>query len=130
MLINEVEIILYVSDQRRSAEFYIRLLGLDPVLDVPGMTEFLLTRNIKLGLMPEQGIKRILGDKMPDPGSGNGIPRCELYLKVIGIEKTFSDAIEAGAIEISAVSLRDWGDRVGYLADPDGHIIALAETPL
>ncbi len=32
--------ILYVSDQQVSRDFYAAGLGLEPVLDVPGMTEF------------------------------------------------------------------------------------------
>jgi catechol 2,3-dioxygenase-like lactoylglutathione lyase family enzyme len=45
--------ILYVRDQQTSRDFYARTLGLEPVLDVPGMTEFQLTDSAILGLMPE-----------------------------------------------------------------------------
>ena len=51
----KTEFILYVSDQQRSRDLYAVLLDLDPVLDVPGMTEFDLG-GCKLGLMPEEGI--------------------------------------------------------------------------
>ena len=30
-----------------------------------------------------------------------------------------------GAKIISSLQKRDWGDEVGYKADPDGHVIAL-----
>lgn len=43
------------------------------------------------------------------------------------IENVFITAKEAGAKEISNIQQRDWGDVVGYLSDPDGHILALAE---
>ena len=39
----------------------------------------------------------------------------------------FSRAVKAGAKIISGFALRDWGDNVAYVIDPDGHIIALAE---
>jgi hypothetical protein len=122
----EVEIILYVQDQSRSRMFYSRLLLKEPILDVEGMTEFRLNENCKLGLMPSAGISRILGDKLPHPDKGQGIPRCELYLKVPNVEQEYKNAIAIGAIEISPVQDRDWGDRVGYLSDLDGHIIAFA----
>ncbi|MDP4221038.1 MAG: lactoylglutathione lyase [Bacteroidota bacterium] len=91
------------------------------------MTEFRLTENVKLGLMPEEGIANILGDKVKSPGSGNGIPRCELYIYTDEPEEFYRRALEMEAISVSPVASRDWGDRAGYIADPDGHIIAFAK---
>ena len=122
-----VEFILYVSNQERSKSFYRIILQKEPILDVPGMTEFVLGRGCKLGIMPENGIARILGEKVPHPEKGRNIPRCELYLNVRDIEKRYKVAIQAGAVAISPVSPRDWGDMVGYVSDLDGHIIAFAE---
>jgi len=121
------ETILYVSDQQASAEFYTKLFRQNPDLNVPGMTEFKLSENCKLGLMPNRGIAKILLDKTPHPDQGNGIPRCELYFYVDNIELEFGNAIKAGAKLISPFAERDWGDRACYFADPDGHIIAFAE---
>ncbi len=120
------EIILYVEDQQRSTAFYTKLLRKNPVLNVPGMTEFELSQTCKLGLMPNSGIAKILSDKTPHPQTGNGIPRCELYLIVKDLEIEFENAKQAGAKLISPPEDRDWGDRVCYFADPDGHIIAFA----
>ncbi len=126
MQASHFEIILYVKDQQLSSRFYATVLETQPVLNVPGMTEFQLADNLKLGLMPEAGIQKILADKTPHPASGNGIPRCELYLLVEQPEEVISRAISAGAKEISHVAPRDWGDTVGYVSDPDGHILAFA----
>ncbi len=120
------EVILYVADQRRSRDFYSLLFHRQPVLDVPGMTEFTLSNDLKLGLMPENGIAKILADQTPHPSSGNGIPRCELYLLTDDFVEFFARSLECGAKEISKIQERDWGDTVGYVADPDGHIIAFA----
>lgn len=127
MHIQHCEIILYVADQQKSREFYSSILQRQPDLDVPGMTEFILTKELKLGLMPESGIAKILKDRTPHPASGNGIPRCELYLLVDSLSEAFEQSLKAGATEVSAIQDRDWGDRVGYVSDPDGHIIAFAE---
>ena len=121
------EIILYVADQQKSRDFYSAVLQLKPTLDVPGMTEFTIAENLKLGLMPEDSIASILSPEVPHPATGSGIPRCELYVYTDDIEKKFNKAIEAGVKEISPIELRSWGDKAGYLADPDGHIIAFAE---
>lgn len=127
VFMNEVEFIIYVKDQEMSREFYEWLLNIKPVLNVPGMTEFKLSENVKLGLMPENGISKIIMDKLPHPNSGNGIPRCELYLKVNNPVEYIARGIECGGREISEFQDRDWGDSVGYISDLDGHIIAFAE---
>ena len=122
-----IETILYVNDQKASAAFYTKLFRQSPDLNVPGMTEFKLAKNCKLGLMPNKGIAKILLDKAPHPDQGNGIPRCELYFYVENIEIEFENAIKSGAKLISPIEARDWGDKVCYFADADGHIIAFAE---
>lgn len=119
--------ILYVADQRRSTEFYRHVFSLEPILDVPGMTEFSLGQGCVLGLMPAAGIMRLLGDALPDPSRGTGVPRAEVYLRVTDCGEFHRRALEAGATELSHVALRDWGDFVGYSLDPDGHVIAFAQ---
>ena len=126
----QLEFILYVSNQEKSRYFYQILLQQKPSLDVSGMTEFTLNDFVKIGLMPNEGIAKIITPKLPHPTSGIGIPRCELYLQVDNIESIFEEAKQAGATEISPITLRDWGDYVGYISDFDGHIIALATKKL
>ncbi len=122
-----IETILYVNDQKASTEFYSKLLRQAPNLFVPGMTEFQLAPNCKLGLMPNHGIAKILSNKMPHPKQGNGIPRCELYFYVENIAFEFENATKIGGKLISPIENRNWGDRVCYFADIDGHIVAFAE---
>lgn len=119
-------LIFYVQDQEKSKMFYSRVLALEPSLHVAGMTEFTLNLGCVLGLMPEQGIKRLLGDVLPDPKSASGVPRAELYLKVDDPIQYHSRAIEMGAKELSPLSLRSWGDFAAYSLDPDGHVLVFA----
>lgn len=120
--------ILYVSDQIRSTDFYAKVLGFEPTLNVPGMTQFRLGEGCVLGLMPENGIKRLLGDTLPDPAGANGIPRAELYLRVDDPEAFHQRAIKHGGKELSAVDKRNWGDLAGYSMDCDGHVIVFARV--
>ncbi len=124
----EIEFILYVANLEKSKKFYSTLLNKVPALDVSGMTEFMLDDKTKLGLMPESGINKIFGGKTSNPAYGNGIPRCELYLKSKNLDLHYQNALKAGAKIISQPSPRDWGDLVAYVADPDGHIIAFAQN--
>ncbi len=119
--------IIYVKDQRRSKEFYSNVLHLKPVLDVEGMTEFEINSNATLGIMPEPGIAKILGTGVPHPETGNGIPRCEIYLTVKEPETYLDRLVSSGGKLIGSVELRSWGDETGYGADPDGHILAFAK---
>ena len=121
-----LHIILYVSNQNKSTQFYTDLLEKEPILQVTGMTEFQLNNFTKLGLMPEKGIAKIL-QNMPNPALANGIPKCELYLFVNDVKKTFQKALKLGAKEINLPQERDWGDFVGYVSDFDGNIIAFAK---
>ena len=126
-MVHQFEAILYVADQTRSRDFYRVVFGVEPVLDVPGMTEFDVA-GASLGLMPVRGIKQLLGDAIKDPVDAQNIPRCELYLRVDDPKVYVTRAIAAGARELNPLQLREWGDEVVYLADPDSHVIAFART--
>lgn len=127
MRLEHVRTILFVSDQRRSRDFYATLLGREAALDVPGMTEFALAPAATLGLMPETRIAEIVTPPLRHPTEAAGIPRCELYLTVDDVETSFRTAVGAGAIPVSAPALRNWGDVAGYVCDPDGHVVAFAQ---
>ncbi|GAB1452784.1 hypothetical protein MASR2M47_28400 [Draconibacterium sp.] len=130
-MINQIKLILtilYVKDQEKSCMFYQNIFRKEADLNVPGMTEFNISENFKIGLMPNTGIAKILDGKTPHPDRGNGVPRCELYLYVDNIQFEFDNAIKNEAKLISPIMDRNWGDKVCYFSDPDGHIIAFAES--
>ncbi len=118
--------IIYVANQEKSRNFYREILQKEPILDVPGMTEFDINESTKLGIMPENGIAKLLGSGIIHPSKGNGIPRCELYLTVDSPTLYYENALKAGAHAISESCKRDWGDEVAYCSDFDGNILAFA----
>ncbi len=118
--------ILYVVNQARSTAFYAHVLGIEPRLQVPGMTEFALPGGGVLGLMPVDGIRNLLGAALPDPGAATGIPRAELYLILPAPSACHARALAAGARELSPMLARDWGHSAAYSLDPDGHVLAFA----
>ncbi len=124
--VHQALFVFYVANQERSCTFYRGVLGVEPTLNVPGMTEFPLVNGGCLGLMPEKGAVRLLGEAIPDPASASGVPRAELYLIVDDASAYHSRSIALGAKEISPLSKRDWGDAAAYSADPDGHVLAFA----
>jgi len=60
----EAIFIFYVADQQKSRDFYQHVFQQQPVLDEEGMTEFLINEQSRLGIMPEDGILRILDNKI------------------------------------------------------------------
>jgi len=118
--------ILYVADRACSRDFYRAALGRAPRLDVPGMTEFELGGGAVLGLMPEAGIRRLLGEALPDPAAGRAGARAELYLMVDDPAAAHARALAAGACELSPLQPRNWGHDAAYALDPDGHVLAFA----
>ena len=123
----QAHFILYVRDQVVSAVFYRHVFDYEPTLDVPGMTEFCLSESVVLGLMPETGIKKLLGEPLPDPQLARGIPRAEVYLIVENAQAYYWRALSKGARPLSEPVTRDWGHTVAYCLDPDGHVLAFAE---
>jgi catechol 2,3-dioxygenase-like lactoylglutathione lyase family enzyme len=128
-VIETVHVILYVRDQAAASAFWRAVLDCPPVLDVPGMTEFALGTRVVLGLMPEAGIRALLGPSLPDPAQARGVPRAEVYLVVDDAAAYHARALAAGAVELSALARRSWGDDAAYGLDPDGHVIAFATRP-
>lgn len=118
--------ILFVSDSDASRRFYSLVLSADPILDELGMTEFRLGEGAILGLMPEDGISRLLGTSIRHPSAARQAPRSELYLLVDDAGAFHARAISAGANEVSPLTLRDWGHIAAYSLDPDGHLLAFA----
>ena len=112
--------ILFVDQQARSRDFYRAVLNLEPRLDIPGMTEFELAAGTILGLMPKDSVRVLLG---LEAGSGSS----ELYLVVPDPATVAARALEHGADVVTPFALRDWGAKVIYLRDPEGHIVALAD---
>ncbi len=128
-VIGSAHLIFYVSDQAAATAFWQAVLDCLPALDVPGMTEFTLGTQVVLGLMPETGIRSLLGPSLPDPAAARGIPRAELYLVVPDAAAYHARARAAGATELSPLTPRSWGDDAAYCLDPDGHVVAFAARP-
>lgn len=124
-MINKSMIILFVEDADRAKKFYSSLFRKLPELDVPGMTEFVISDTFTLGLMPVTNIEKIL-ETQNFHQNGNNLIRHELYLYVDDLEFEYENAVKSGAELISPIQMRNWGDRACYFADPEGNIFAFA----
>lgn len=92
------------------------------------MTEFNLSENTILGLMPSSGVKKILENKTVVYDSSEKIAKAELYIVVDKIQDYYDRAITLKTILLSEIKERDWGQKVVYFLDPDNYVIAIAEN--
>lgn len=119
--------IFYVSGQEASTSFYKIVLGAEPILYVPGMTEFKLGEHFSPGLTPYTGIQRSLSPNLDAVNFDVSQAEVELFLHVKNANEYLSLALDAGAKLLSPLQDRDRGQGVGYCLDIDGHVITFAE---
>ena len=117
--------ILAVRDLAVSAAFYDGLFGWEKTVDVPVYVEYALPGGQRIGLYDREGFARNVGE-LPHATPPGSIGGCELYLYCPRPEELLDRIPALGGRLLSPVAERDWGDTVGYGADPDGHVLALA----
>lgn len=118
-------VILAVDDLARSVDFYQAAFGWEIAVDVPVYVEFALPEGMRLGLYARDGFARNTG-QAPLGRPAAGTTATELYLHPEDVEHTLARLIDAGAVLLSPLQERDWGDDAAYLADPDGNVLVVA----
>jgi PhnB protein len=72
----------------------------------------------------------MLADEFPDMGhlgpKNRGGTTVSLMVYVPDVDSAFKQALDAGATETRPVENQFWGDRMGTLTDPFGHVWSLA----
>jgi lactoylglutathione lyase len=114
---------LSVADLRASLAFYGDLLGGKPAYRFPEDDPVFVT--LRLG-ESEIGIgsaaEAPLHGQALRPASGH---RIELCVEVDDVDATVRAARAAGAPVVLEPADQPWGERVAYLADPDGNLVML-----
>ena len=115
---------LIVDDAKRAIEFYKDAFGAEEKFRLP-MGERIGHAEIKVG---DSFV--MLADEMPEMGhlgpNSRGGPTSSIVLYVEDVDSSFKKAVEAGAKEQRPVRQEFWGDRMGTLTDPFGHVWSLA----
>lgn len=117
--------VIAVDDLARAARFYQDGFGWPRTVDAPVYVELALPDRRRLGLYQRDGFARVTGRAAAQPPAG-ALTGAELYLHVDDVDLAFTRLVAAGATALSAPADRDWGDRAGYVADPDGHVVVVA----
>lgn len=119
-------VIIAVEDLPRSLAFYRPVTTWTVPVETPVYAELLSPNGFRLGLYDRRGFGRNI-KRVPEPIAGP-VATTELYLFVDDIDASMRRACDSGASLLDDASDRPWGDRVGYVADPDGYVVAFARS--
>jgi lactoylglutathione lyase len=114
-------VILYVDDLASSISFYRDVLGLEFRFEESGYAEF-STGATKFGLMERSRLPDLIGREAPA-----GPPGGEVLFLVEDVDAEADRLRAAGARILTGPTDRPWGHRTLHLADPEGHVIELAQ---
>jgi lactoylglutathione lyase len=116
--------IVYVADVDRSVAFYADQLGFDPFYRQPseGAADYVGLRlgESRLGIVTAEAPRHLFGSEI------GGSPRFELWVIVEDVDVTVAQLRESGVPVLREPEDMPWGERLGYVADPDGNPVALA----
>jgi lactoylglutathione lyase len=96
--------VLYAKDVEQVAAFFVQLRR----------------AGAELAVTTEDSPRTLAG---VEPGQG---PRSEMFVYVEDVDHSLSELRAGGARVLRAPTDMPWGERLAYLADPEGNIVALA----
>lgn len=114
--------ILFVEEPARIAPFYRDGLGWSPTVEEANYVQF----DAGLGLMRRAAAEAFAGPELTRVAPTQDTLRAEIYLHVPDPEACLQRLVGLGGRLVSDVVPRPWGDRAGYVLDPEGHLIGLA----
>ncbi len=119
-------VILHVPDVSATATFYRKAFGLE-VRFAHESGEYLEfeTGLTVLALAAETLIERELG--IPIKGQSDRESGAEIALVTSDVEAMMERALSAGGRLAKAVSVMAWGQKLGYVRDPNGFLVEICE---
>jgi lactoylglutathione lyase len=116
--------VLYAKDVDAVAGFYARL-GFREHVRMPspdGSVGYVgLARDgAELAITSEESPRTLAG---VEPGPG---PRHELFVYVEDVDATVEELRDAGATVLREPADMPWGERIAFVADPEGNVVSLA----
>ena len=123
-----MHVIFAVDDVRRAAAFYQGVFGWprNERIDYREYVE-LHSPDGTLGLCERGTYARLTGATPMTPTNGDVSP-AYLYVRVPDVRKVIGNLDAAGARPLSPLAARSWGEEAAWFADPDGNVVAVAQS--
>jgi PhnB protein len=122
---HSLQIYLAVEDAAKAIDFYTEAFGAEETIRMPGPDGKVAHAELQIG-----DSKLMLSDPFEHsdvrPPSERGGPTASIFMYVDDVDATFEQAQRAGATVVSELEDMFWGDRFGTVADPFGHVWAMA----
>ena len=122
---HSLQIYLAVEDASKAIDFYKEAFGAEETIRMSGPDGSVAHAELQIG-----DSKLMLSDPFPHsdvrPPSERGGPTASIFMYVDDVDATFEQAQRAGATVVSELEDMFWGDRFGTVADPFGHVWAMA----
>jgi lactoylglutathione lyase len=116
--------VVFASDVGVTAGFYERL-GFERHFQLPAEGE-----PGYIGLRRGGSEVAVVADEWPQRQYGASVAtgvRFEMFVYVAGVDGLVEELAEAGVSILTEPNDMPWGERVAYVADPDGNPVALAQ---
>lgn len=117
-------VILYVEDLERSIQFYRDAIGLEFKLHGDAYAEF-ATEGTKFALFERSKLPELIGSAAEAERSEG--PAGEVLILVDDVDGEAERLRAAGVEPLTGPVDRAWGHRTLHVADPDGHVVELAQ---
>jgi len=122
---HSLQIYLAVEDASKAIDFYKEAFGAEETIRMPGPDGKVAHAELQIG-----DSKLMLSDPFPHsdvrPPAERGGPTASIFMYIDDVDATFEQAQRAGATVVSELEDMFWGDRFGTVADPFGHVWAMA----
>lgn len=125
----QVLTILAVADLERMVRFYAEGFGWPERARVPVYVELESEAGRGLGLYLATAFAANTGATPAPPPPETATTATELYFYVDDPAAAAERLVRAGGRLLSAAADRVWGDRVAYVRDPEGNVVAVARPP-
>jgi predicted enzyme related to lactoylglutathione lyase len=124
-----MQVVLAVSDLERSLDFYERAFDWprNNRIDYANYVELLPPDGGSVGLIESDGYSQLVGAESAPIPEGQVAP-AYVYVRVADVESTVARVEHAGGRPLSQLAPRSWGENAAWFADPDGNVIAVAQS--
>jgi lactoylglutathione lyase len=117
-------IVLYVDDIDVSSAFYEGVFHLQRTVDWEGYREY-DTGATRFGLLDRTQARA----HVPAADGGSRSSQVSFTVELDQVDQTYLAAVAAGGIGVAEPKDTPWGQRVGFVADPDDHLLEVG-SPL